>query len=291
MKFPKNHKIFLTVIMMIVFMTVILSSSLTLKRVEARTRKEAYVNVQTVLNLREGPSTERLVIQKLRPYETVLIESEDEDGWTFVRTATGQYGYVKSEYIVVCSERIDLNEQREEPQYDEKRYTLISTAVITAEKSSENRNFNMSRACSRIDSIKLTPGSVFAWYDVDKNYDNAGHIAMHGVVGPANKANGYKKATVISDGKYVTGYGGGVCQVSTALFNCIDQLGIIPIEHHHHTLQSSYVEEGMDATVAYSENEKYRKNFVFRNTLDYTILFEAYSEGGQVVVNAYRVNY
>ena len=86
MKFSKNHKIFLMV--MIAFMVVMLSSSAIPKKVEAKTRKEAYVNVQTVLNLREGPSTERLVIQKLRPYETVLIESEDEDGLNFVKTGT-----------------------------------------------------------------------------------------------------------------------------------------------------------------------------------------------------------
>jgi len=49
------------------------------------------------------------------------------------------------------------------------------------------------------------------------------------------------------------------------------------------------VEKGMDATVAYSSNRDYMKNFVFENTLEYTIMLEAYTDGGQVIVLAYKV--
>ena len=80
------------------------------------------------------------------------------------------------------------------------------------------------------------------------------------------------------------GYGGGVCQVSTAVYNCIYKIGILPTQHHHHTLESSYVAKGMDATVSFPG-----KNFVFTNTKDYAITFFAYTDGPQVVVEAYKI--
>ena len=103
------------------------------------------------------------------------------------------------------------------------------------------------------------------------------------VVGPASEENGYKKANIILNGKYVKGFGGGVCQVSTAVYNCIYKIGIEPTEHHNHSKASSYVEKGMDATVAYPN-----KNFVFINTCEYPIMFEAYTDEGQVVIVAYK---
>lgn len=246
---------------------------------------EAYVDVETVLNFRTEPSMEGEIIDQLSPYTLVDILSEDVDGWTYIQYH-GQKGYVATRYLTIArygNGYLDENEEIEKMNYE-----LIAEAEITAPKSSENRNFNMARACEKIDGLELYPGDVFAWYDVDKDYD-IGHIKSKGKVGPASKENGYKQANIISGGKYVKGYGGGVCQVSTALYNCIYKLDITPIEHHHHTLASSYVEEGMDATVAYSDDQTNRKNFVFANMEDYGIRFMAYTSGSTVVVKAYKI--
>lgn len=221
---------------------------------------KAYVKVQTVLNLREGPSTKTKIISKLKPGEIIVVE-KTVDGWSKVKLEDGTDGYVSSEYIVIPEK--------------EAQYELVSAAVITSSSSSKNRNFNMAKACESIDGLTLEPNEEFNWYG-DKDTD--------AVVGSASQENGYKKANIIVGGKYVQGYGGGVCQVSTAVYNCIYKLDIEPTELHHHSLKSSYVEEGMDATVAYPY-----KNFVFSNTKDYTIMFEAYSEEGQVVILAYKV--
>ena len=247
-----------------VFLLTFLTSGVMLVGAMGKKEVKGYVKVQSRLNLREDPVLDAPIIGKLMPGEIVTIISTENEKWTQVETDTGVTGYVCNDYLVI-------------PWVDVEEYELVSVSVITAENSSENRNFNMARASNYINGLILHPGDEFAWYTTD---------TTEGIVGPASKENGYKIATVISGGKYVEGYGGGVCQVSTTLYNCINKLEIEPTEHHHHSLKSSYVQEGMDATVSYPN-----KNFVFTNTKDYTIMFEAYTDGGQVVVAAYKVLY
>lgn len=249
-----------TVIALVLLM--IITNSLVVTAGGKMNLPNAYVKVGSTLNLREGPSTSYKVLSKLEPGELVYVEKELDNGWNKVSLADGREGYVLSEYIVKTDK-------------DASKYELISAAVITASNSSQNRNFNMSKACEAINGLTLESGDEFNWY---------GKNGKDGIVGPASKANGYKEATIISGGKYVKGYGGGVCQVSTAVYNCIYKLGIKPTEHYHHSLTSTYVEKGMDATVSYPN-----KNFVFTNTEDYPIMFEAYTDGGQVIVVAYKV--
>lgn len=258
MKYRKKLVILL-VLLMVIFNTLVVIAE---DNQESATI--AYVKVAGNLNLREGPSTRYRVISKIEPGKLVYVEEKLESGWLKVSLEDGLEGYVSGDYIVI-------------PDIDTSKYQLISVAVITASNSSENRNFNMTKACEAINGLTLEPGDEFNWYgDEERGID--------AVVGPANEANGYKKANIIIGGKYVKGYGGGVCQVSTAVYNCIYRIGIVPTEHHHHSLQSSYVQEGMDATVSYPY-----KNFVFTNTEEHAIMFEAYADGGQVIVVAYKV--
>ncbi len=224
---------------------------------------KGYAKVANALNVREEPNTNSKILAKLEPGEIVTVFVTNEKDWLQIQTENGVIGFVKSEYLEIGYSKQD-------------KYELISVAVITkTDGSSENRNFNMARATSFINGIVLEPGEEFAWYSTNKT---------EGIVGPANKENGYKKAPIILNGEPVMGYGGGVCQVSTAIYNCIYKIGIQPTEHHHHTIKSSYVEKGMDATVSFPG-----KNFVFTNTKDYAITFFAYTDGPQVVVEAYKM--
>ena len=258
MKFQKKlFVVFLSVVML--FCCVLNVSA---KTDESSNLVLAYVKVSSTLNLREGPSTNYKVLEKLEPGTLLTVEEEFENGWVKVKLTTGEEGYVSKSYVVI-------------PTVDNQKYELISSAVITSSNSSKNRNFNMAKACEKINGFTLAPGDEFNWY---------GDEDTPAVVGSANKQNGYKLANIISGGKYIKGYGGGVCQVSTAVYNCIYKLDIVPTEHHHHSLKSSYVKEGMDATVSYGS-----KNFVFSNTKDYSIMFEAYTDGGQVIVLAYKI--
>lgn len=257
----KNRKnILVTVVTTLLTLAVLMQSSLN-AFANGEFKANAYVNVQSTLNLRQKPSTNSKVILKLKPGD--LLEAEElKNGWSKVILEDGTEGFVKTDYIVKVEQ--DLN-----------KYELISVAVINNPSSPKNRNFNMAKACEKINGLVLETGDEFNWY---------GTNGEDGVVGCASKENGYKEANIIVGKKYVKGYGGGVCQVSTAVYNCIYKLDIKPTEHHHHSLQSSYVEKGMDATVAWPS-----KNFVFSNTKDYSIMFEAYTNKGQVVIAAYKV--
>lgn len=226
---------------------------------------KGYARVASVLNVREEPSTSSRILAKLEPGEIVTVFLTPGNEWFKIQTAKGVVGFVKSDYLEIGYSKLDS-------------YELISVAVITkTDGSSDNRNFNMARAASFINGIVIQPGEEFAWYSTKET---------EGIVGPANEESGYKKATIILNGEPVLGDGGGVCQVSTAVYNCIYKIGIVPIEHHHHSISSSYVEEGMDATVSYPN-----KNFIFKNTKEYPIMFFAYTDGPQVVVELYKVLY
>lgn len=252
LQIKKGKKVRTIVALLILIVTTTLVGTLAVK---ANEETKAYVNVESRLNLREEPNTNCKILDKLFPGEVVTVQGNTDKEWLKVTTNDGLNGYVSSQYV-------------EYPTLINNDYEMVATAVITAHSSSENRNYNLAKACEAIDGLVLLPGQEFDWF---------------WRVGEASVARGYKLATVINNGQYVMGEGGGVCQVSTALYNCINNLGIVPTEHHHHSKSSSYVAQGMDATVAYPS-----LNFKFENTLEYTLIFEAYAEGSKVVITAYR---
>ena len=219
---------------------------------------KGYVKVTSTLNARESPDLKSKSLAKLEPGTIVEVEEDINDFYKIKISVDGktEEAYAYKEYIAIPSE-----ENKE----------LISAAVITKKGSSENRNYNMTLACKKLNGLTLKPGEEFNWYG-----ENG--------VGKANEENGFKQAPIIVNKQTTMGYGGGVCQVSTALYNCIYNLDIKPDELHHHSLESTYVKKGMDATVAYPS-----KNFRFTNSKDYTIEFEAFTEGSRVIILAYKV--
>lgn len=99
--------------------------------------------------------------------------------------------------------------------------------------SGANRCHNVALAARRINGITVGVGETFSF---------------NAVVGKRSVQNGYKQAKVILDGKYADGVGGGVCQVSTTLYNALLLSEICP-KAFQHTLVSSYVMAGFDAMV------------------------------------------
>ncbi|MDR1703589.1 MAG: VanW family protein [Clostridiales bacterium] len=102
-------------------------------------------------------------------------------------------------------------------------------------KSGKNRSKNIELAAEAINGYVIMPGATFSFNDA---------------VGPTGKASGYKLATVYFNKKKTKGYGGGVCQVSTTLFNAAEIAGMEIVERHKHPEPVPYVEEGRDATTS-----------------------------------------
>lgn len=133
--------------------------------------------------------------------------------------------------------------------------------------SSFNRGNNIEVATNSINGTILMPGESFSFNDT---------------VGERTTERGYKSAGVIIGNKVDSGLGGGICQVSSTLYNAILLANIKATERTHHTLPSSYVPLGRDATVDWGNID-----YKFKNTLPYPIYIEGYASGGTLGFNIY----
>lgn len=109
-----------------------------------------------------------------------------------------------------------------------------------------DRSGNIRLAAEKINGTAVESGGVFSF---------------NGIVGARTEENGFKPAKIIEDGKFVLGYGGGVCQVSTTLYNAALLSGLDIVEYHPHSLQVAYVAPSRDAMVSGSYFDlKFRNN-------------------------------
>jgi len=112
--------------------------------------------------------------------------------------------------------------------------------------SSAERKNNIQVALKALDGLVIEEGEVFSFNEI---------------TGERNEKSGYKEAKIISGGTFVSGLGGGVCQVSTTLYNACLLSGLEIIESHNHSLPVSYVEPSFDAMVSFGSSDlKVRNN-------------------------------
>ena len=94
-------------------------------------------------------------------------------------------------------------------------------------------------------------------------------VSFNKVVGLRTESNGFVTALELAYGKYVEGVGGGICQVSSTLYNAVVGAGLEVKSRTQHSLPSSYVEKGLDATV-----QDNRLDFVFKNSTSSEIFID-----------------
>ena len=111
---------------------------------------------------------------------------------------------------------------------------------------------NIALAAARIDGVALQP---------------YGEFSFNAVVGKRTRENGFQEAKIISQGEFVLGVGGGVCQVSTTLYNAALLSGLVVIEQHSHSLAVAYVAPSRDAMVSSASDLK------LYNPFDETVYF------------------
>lgn len=145
--------------------------------------------------------------------------------------------------------------------------SIISTYTTRFNMGNENRCTNIKLASSSIGGTVVMPGENFSFNDV---------------VGERTSQKGYKAAKVIINEKFVDDLGGGICQVSSTLYNAVMRANIMATERMHHTIPSSYVPLGMDATVDYGNID-----YKFQNTLNYPIYIQSIMGNGALTFNIY----
>lgn len=131
----------------------------------------------------------------------------------------------------------------------------LGTYSTSLESKEENTIYNIKLSSDVINGILVKPQEIFSF---------------NKYVGPAEKADGYKESTIIANGIFVNGYGGGICQVSSTLYNAILLANLPIVERYNHSVYGDatrYVPLGQDAAVFYG-----LKNLRFKNNSDNVIV-------------------
>jgi vancomycin resistance protein YoaR len=132
---------------------------------------------------------------------------------------------------------------------------ILSSFATTFNLNDENRCYNIKLASGKLNNTILYPGEMFS---------------MNKTLGPRTSENGYLEAPVIFKNELVPGAGGGVCQVTTTLYDAVLKSKLEIVERTHHSIPLGYVGPSQDATIA----EDYI-DFKFQNNRDYPICINA----------------
>lgn len=144
---------------------------------------------------------------------------------------------------------------------------LIGGSVTTFSSQDRGRSENIKIAVNAINNTVLMPGEEFSFNDS---------------TGPRSAEAGYKEASVIVGGEFTVGIGGGVCQVSTTLYQAALKSDMEIASRQNHGLPVSYVPLGQDATVAYGYID-----LKFKNDKEYPIYIEGFVKGEEIHIKLY----
>ncbi|PAB60763.1 VanW family protein [Anaeromicrobium sediminis] len=145
--------------------------------------------------------------------------------------------------------------------------SLLGYYVTRFNTGKVQRSSNIKTAGASINGIVLMPNDEFSFNDS---------------VGPRTIQQGYKPAPVILNGELIEGIGGGICQVSSTLYNAALMSNLEIVERYNHSIPSTYVGKGRDATVSYGVLD-----LKFKNNLAYPIYIESYVHRNQMIIRIY----
>jgi len=142
--------------------------------------------------------------------------------------------------------------------------TVLASFTTEFDPSNESRTHNIQLASDKINGTLIKPGEQFSFNDV---------------VGERTAEAGYDDAPVMIDGKLVPGIGGGICQVSSTIFNTALLSGMNIIERTPHFEPVGYIQAGRDATVAWGYLD-----FKFRNPYQHSIYILSVMNNGTLTI-------
>lgn len=144
---------------------------------------------------------------------------------------------------------------------------IIGEYTTTFNANVAGRSQNIRLASSSVNDVLLLPGQEFSFNEA------TGRITI---------ANGYKNAPVIVAGVLQEGVGGGVCQVSSTLYNSVLYAGLDVVQRRAHSIPSTYVDIGRDAVVVHGVLD-----LKFKNTHDFPVYIKTYVSGNKVRAAVY----
>ena len=145
----------------------------------------------------------------------------------------------------------------------------LSVFTTRYDASNYNRTTNLRLACQKINGTILMPGDTFSY---------------NKTLGERTIAAGYKEAKIYAAGEVVDGLGGGICQISSTLYNAVVMANLQIVERSNHQFVTSYLPAGRDATVVYGAID-----FKFKNTRKYPVRLTANVQNGIATVEVFGI--
>lgn len=145
---------------------------------------------------------------------------------------------------------------------------VLGTFTTSFSSSGKDRTANVTNGCELVDGATVYPGEEFSTYEA---------------VSPFTQQNGYYMAASYLNGKVVDSIGGGICQVSTTLYNTVLRAELEVTERHNHSMIVNYVDPSADAAIAESAG----KDFRFVNNTDAPIYIEGIISNKQITFTIY----
>lgn len=148
----------------------------------------------------------------------------------------------------------------------EGKYVLRASATTNFSSSPSARKYNVRKGAGLINGTVLKPGETFSTNDT---------------LGTRTKSNGWKEANAYESGTVVPQYGGGVCQLSTTLYNAVVKADLEVVYRRNHSMPVTYIDKGLDATINSVGNEI---DFQFKNNTSSDIVIFGYTTDKNWVV-------
>jgi len=181
------------------------------------------------------------------------------------------YTDINEQFLTTNQINVELSFIEELPtitkEYNENLTQKIASFSTNVADSTGGRKHNVKLALSQFDGMILEPNQTYSFNEI---------------IGDQTIENGYKSATIIFNGEFTDGVGGGICQASTTLYNALLLSGAEINEVHKHTLPVFYVPLALDAMVA-----EHTADLKFTNASSYPMYIHTYSNANSVSVDIY----
>lgn len=207
---------------------------------------------------------------KLNEWDWSLAEKEKQGVKINIEKTVDKIFHAKKNETVKSVKEV-IKPKITEAQLMKKIVKISSYASIILDKTQERMN-NLKIGMEWINNEKVLPGQVFSFNEV---------------LGKRTKSKGYKKAPVIiktkTGAKKKDDFGGGVCQITSTLYNALKIPGIEILERHPHSKTVGYVPKGEDATVSYGYLD-----FKFKNARSYPLMVKVQFTKQNLEVSIYE---
>ena len=212
---------------------------------------------------------------KIENGKFVYVPGQEGNEVDIVTSVNGLNEYIGSDWElqVVENAKFTLTSVISQPRGTEEQLAvvkdLIGTFTTNYKSSGAGRAKNVENGASKINGSILYPGDELSVYEK---------------VNPFTKENGYELAGSYSNGETVESFGGGICQVSTTLYNAVLNAELEITQRFSHSMIVTYVDLSADAAIAGTY-----KDLRFKNNYDFPIYIEAVCKNRNITFNIYGV--